>query len=135
MPGCSALAFLLCTRIPVARDVSGPAAWLAAWAPIQRLRPCLPLLGPSPLQHSSAEAGGKPAAAAAKLADRADVAARQAGDALTGAASEATAAAANVFLAEGGERQRGEVPPEVAEATAARSGGAAGAGAGPKKED
>lgn len=81
----------------------------------------------------ASSAGGKPAAKAAQLADRAEVAARQAGDALTGAASEATAAAANVFLAEGGERQRGEVPPEVAAATAARTGGSPGADAGAKK--
>lgn len=60
--------------------------------------------------------------------------ARQAGDALTGAASEATATAANVFLAEGGERQKSGVPPEVAKATAARTGGSAGASTEPKKE-
>lgn len=90
---------------------------------------------PSFLQYDSPSAGGKPAAAAAKLADNAEVAARRAGDAATGAASEATAAAANVFLSEGGEKQQDEVRPEVAEATAARTAGRSGTSGGGKKAD
>jgi hypothetical protein len=43
------------------------------------------------------------------------------GEALAGAASQATAKAANVFLAQGGETQRDTVPAEVAAATAART--------------
>ncbi|KAL4431592.1 hypothetical protein ABPG77_001434 [Micractinium sp. CCAP 211/92] len=86
-------------------------------------------------KYDSPSAGGKPAAAAAKLADNAEVAARRAGDAATGAASEATAAAANVFLSEGGEKQQDEVRPEVAEATAARTAGRSGTSGGAKKAD
>jgi hypothetical protein len=42
-------------------------------------------------------------------------------EALAGAASKATAKAANVFLAQGGETQRDTVPAKVAAATAART--------------
>lgn len=47
---------------------------------------------------------------------------RDAVEAVEGAASAATAAAANVFLAEGGERQAPHVPAEVAAANADRVG-------------
>lgn len=82
-----------------------------------------------PVAHPHASKDGK----------RMKAAVRQAGTAVEGAASEATAKAANVFLAQGGEKQADSVPPEAAAATAARSGAAgddagSGAGAGVKED-
>lgn len=90
-----------------------PSAFCGARTP-----PCHPQekVGPG---FKPAPAGGSQAGA--KLSGEAEPAARQVGDALAGAASQATATAANVFLAEGGESQRDAVPPEVAAATAART--------------
>lgn len=76
-------------------------------------------------KRAAQEAGGDVAAPLKDAAGAATYTASKAGDAVQGAASEATAQAARVFLAQGGETQAGAVPPEVAEANAARIAGAA----------
>lgn len=69
-----------------------------------------------PLHNICTQNGGKPVPSAGRKAGAA------VGDAVQAAAAEATAQAATVFLAQGGEEQADAVPPHVAEATAARSG-------------